>query len=81
VHHQKQKYYNTLEVDVWQHEKFCLFTHIIEKQGEIFSYAWGKRNTHTAQKLRNRLKSLGLSMMRFQLMIEIVFKESGLQKE
>ena len=78
MHRLKQKYYDTLEVEifVWQHEKFCLFTHIIEKQGKYFLML-----EDTAQKLRNRLKSLGLSMMRFQLMIEIVFKESGLQKE
>lgn len=59
MHRPKQMYYDTLEVEifVWQHEKFCFFTHIIEKQGKYFLML---EDTDTAQKLRNRLKSLGI---------------------
>ena len=79
MHRQKQKYYDTLEVDeFWtfvgsKKRKVWLIYAYHRETGEIVSYAWGKRNIDTARKLRNRLKSLlELAMAQLQEITGIV---------
>ena len=70
AHRPKQKQYYTLEVDeFWtfvgsKKQKVWLIYAYHRETGEIVAYAWGKRNTDTARKLRNRLKSLGIRLWR-----------------
>ena len=67
AHRPKQKHYDTLEVDefwtfVGSKKRIVWLIYAYHREtGEIVAYAWGKRNTDTARKLRNRLKSLGIS--------------------
>jgi len=66
----KRNHYDTLEVDeFWTYvgrksNKVWLIYAYHRESGEIVSYVWGKRNIKTAEKLRKRLKRLGISYNR-----------------
>jgi IS1 family transposase/transposase-like protein len=63
----KQSHYDNLEVDeFWTYvgnkkNKVWLIYAYHRDTGEIVSYVWGKRNYKTAKKLRDKLKSIGVS--------------------
>jgi IS1 family transposase/transposase-like protein len=63
----KLSHYDCLEVDeFWTYvgkkkNKVWLIYAYHRKSGEIVAYVWGKRDIKTAQKLRKRLKRLGIS--------------------
>ena len=61
-----RKHYGTLEIDeFWTYigsneNKLWLIYAYHRKSGEIVAYVWGKRDLSTAQRLRNRLRRLGV---------------------
>ena len=63
----KQAHYDKLEVDeFWTYvgnkkNKVWLIYAYHRETGEIVSYVWGKRNRKTANKLRDKLKLMGIS--------------------
>ena len=63
----KKKHYDILEIDeFWTYvgnksNKIWLIYAYHRETGEIVAYVWGKRDTETAAKLRERLKCLGVS--------------------
>ena len=60
MHCPKQKHYDTLEVETFvdsKKRKVWLIYAYHREIGKIVLLCLGKRNTDTAQKLRNRLKS------------------------
>jgi IS1 family transposase len=63
----KQSHYDSLEVDeFWTYvgnkkNKMWLIYAYHRDTGEIVSYVWGKRNYKTAKRLRDKLKSTGIS--------------------
>jgi IS1 family transposase/transposase-like protein len=63
----KQTHYDSLEVDeFWTYvgskkNRFWLIYAYHRDSGEIVAFVWGKRNQKTAQKLRDKIKSLGIS--------------------
>jgi IS1 family transposase/transposase-like protein len=63
----REKHYNCLEVDeFWTYvgkksNKVWLIYAYHRETGEIVAYVWGKRDLKTAQKLRKRLKRLGIT--------------------
>ena len=63
----KQQNYDSLEVDeFWTYvgkkeNKVWLIYAYHRTTGEIVAYVWGKRNYKTAKKLRDNLKSMGIS--------------------
>ena len=63
----KQQHYDCLEIDeFWTYvgskkNKVWLIYAYHRATGEIVSYVWGKRNYKTAKKLRDALKSMGIS--------------------
>ena len=63
----EQSHYDSLEVDeFWTYvgnkkNKMWLIYAYHRATGEIVSFVWGKRNTKTAKKLREKLSSLGVS--------------------
>ena len=60
----KRKHYDRLEIDeFWTYvgNKVWLIYAYHRESGEIVTYVWGKRNLKTAEKLRKRLKRLGIS--------------------
>lgn len=66
-HRPKRKFYDRLEVDeFWtfvgrkKNKKWLIYAYH-RASGEIVAYAWGKRDEGTAVRLRNRLKSYGVS--------------------
>jgi IS1 family transposase/transposase-like protein len=66
----KLSHYDCLEVDeFWTYvgkkkDKVWLIYAYHRESGEIVAYVWGKRDIKTAQKLRKRLKRLGISYER-----------------
>lgn len=63
----KRKKYQSLQVDeVWtfvgkkKNKKWLIYAYSTETK-EIVAWVWGKRNIKTAQKLRDKLKELGVS--------------------
>jgi IS1 family transposase len=63
----KQKHYDCLEIDeFWTYvgkkkNKIWLIYAYHRETGEIVAYVWGKRDLKTAQKLRKRIKRMGIS--------------------
>jgi IS1 family transposase len=63
----KQTHYDNLELDefytyvVSKMNRFWLIYAYHRDSGEIVAFVWGKRNQKTAQKLRDRIKSPGLT--------------------
>ncbi|GHT22504.1 hypothetical protein FACS189430_04390 [Bacteroidia bacterium] len=63
----KQQHYDCLEVDeFWTYvgnkkNKVWLIYAYHRSTGEIVSYVWGKRNYNTSKKLRDKLKSQGIT--------------------
>ena len=60
----RHKHYNCLEIDeFWTYvgNKVWLIYAYHRESGEIVSYVWGKRDLHTAEKLKERLKRQGVS--------------------
>jgi hypothetical protein len=63
----KQSHYDRLEIDeFWTYEgkkknKVWLIYAYHRGSGEIVAYEWGKRELKTAQKLRKRIRGLGIS--------------------
>jgi IS1 family transposase len=63
----KQSHYDCLEIDAFwtyvgkkKHKVWLIYAYHRES-GEIVAFVWGKRDLKTAQKLRKRLKRLGIS--------------------
>ena len=63
----KKKHYDRLEIDeFWTYvgkktNKLWLIYAYHRDSGEIVAYVWGKRDLKTAEKLRKRIRSMGIS--------------------